>query len=322
VAAGGVHAQDTIPIVGKLAVEPGSGPVATVVDPALPRRLAAPILVGGTGRSGTTIVAHLLGHHPHVSEVPFEARFHTDADGLPALFAESEPLSKFLSTMWSRWFVELYNPPDPPAGGLDRIISRRQLADALFEFTERFDADPVRASRALIRTALDRVAADGGSLTWVEASPRNVLFAEPLLRIFPRMRLLVCVRDGRDVAASLARLGWTESFDTGLAWWEGRTRKSSAGLGRLPEGIAHVFEFEDLAVRRREQTYAALLDHLTLTDAPEMRAAFESKMPPQRANVGRWSRGISGSERKRRDALYSAARERLLRDRVGLVPAA
>ena len=72
----------------------------------MPRCLPAPIPIGGTGRSGTTIVAHLLGHHPIVAEVPFEARFHTDADGLPTLFADRESMAKFVSTMWSRWFVD------------------------------------------------------------------------------------------------------------------------------------------------------------------------------------------------------------------------
>ncbi|HXS34975.1 MAG TPA: sulfotransferase [Solirubrobacterales bacterium] len=288
----------------------------------MPRRLPSPILIGGTGRSGTTALAHLLGHHPVVGEVPFEARFHTDADGLPALWEDHASMTRFVSTMWSRWFVQLHNPPDPSRGGLDRIMSRGELRDALFSFTEEFGANPIRASRLFMRAVLDRVPSGEGKLTWVEASPRNVLFAPPLLQIFPRMRLVVCVRDGRDVAASLASLGWTESFDSGLAWWEDRTRKCSAALEHLPADTAHVVQLEDLAIRRRDQTYSELIEWLALPDSPAMRSAFASEMPVEEANVGRWGRGVSAVERRRRDRLYSAMLERLERDRVSLVPIA
>ena len=42
-----------------------------------------PILVGGTGRSGSTIVGHLLDHHPELTLTrPMEVRFITGNDGL------------------------------------------------------------------------------------------------------------------------------------------------------------------------------------------------------------------------------------------------
>ena len=42
-----------------------------------------PILVGGTGRSGSTIVGHLLDHHPDLTLTrPMEVRFITGNDGI------------------------------------------------------------------------------------------------------------------------------------------------------------------------------------------------------------------------------------------------
>lgn len=44
---------------------------------------ARPILVGGTGRSGSTIVGHLLDHHPALTlSRPMEVRFIAGNDGL------------------------------------------------------------------------------------------------------------------------------------------------------------------------------------------------------------------------------------------------
>ena len=45
--------------------------------------LESPVLVGGTGRSGSTIVGHLLDHHPQLTLTrPMEVRFITGNDGI------------------------------------------------------------------------------------------------------------------------------------------------------------------------------------------------------------------------------------------------
>lgn len=40
------------------------------------------VFVGGTGRSGTTVVFHVLGSHPHITAGPDELRIHADPGGL------------------------------------------------------------------------------------------------------------------------------------------------------------------------------------------------------------------------------------------------
>jgi hypothetical protein len=44
--------------------------------------LDRPIFIGGTGRSGTTILKRVLGRHPAVYAIPLESRFLVDTDGL------------------------------------------------------------------------------------------------------------------------------------------------------------------------------------------------------------------------------------------------
>jgi hypothetical protein len=44
------------------------------------------IFIGGVGRSGTTILRHLLDQHPRIYSIPLETRFIVDADGVYDLY--------------------------------------------------------------------------------------------------------------------------------------------------------------------------------------------------------------------------------------------
>ena len=229
-------------------------------------------------------------------------------------------MDQFIDLMWTRWFVKLYNPPHPPRGGLDQIMSRAELEQVLAEFAVRYERDSLFACRLLIRDVLDRIARDHAKRTWVEASPRNALFAAQLGRMFPRLQMIVCVRDGRDVAASLVRLGWLSDFAEGLRWWADRTRKCHASLAHLRPQSRYVLQFEDLAVRKRAETYSDLLAWLSLEDSEAMRDEFERLMPPDKANVGRWAVGFSEQERRVHEGLYAETLGRLEEEGVGLLP--
>lgn len=53
--------------------------------------MLTPIFIGGTGRSGTTILSKVLGRHPDCFALPIESRFITDPDGLISLYKSLYP---------------------------------------------------------------------------------------------------------------------------------------------------------------------------------------------------------------------------------------
>src|SRR3954465_10433695 len=71
------------------------------------RPLAKPppvLFVAGTGRSGTHVLAKLLGKHSKMALVPGEGRFHVEASGYPGPLAGGLAKKQFLRRLRGFWW--------------------------------------------------------------------------------------------------------------------------------------------------------------------------------------------------------------------------
>src|ERR671934_878345 len=62
------------------------------------------VFVGGTGRSGTHILARLLAKHERLALVPVEVRFHVDDRGFPGLLAGDVSREQFVRRLRGFWW--------------------------------------------------------------------------------------------------------------------------------------------------------------------------------------------------------------------------
>jgi hypothetical protein len=279
----------------------------------------SPAFVGGSGRSGTTVVGHLLGNHSQYAHPPYEVKFHTDpAAGLPGLLSGSTTVEAFLERMRTFWFRRL--APDGKEYGLFRSTSREDLERALRVFAKAFERAPIGASRALVHSIVDPVARTEGKVSWVDTTPSTMSCATTLARIFPAARFVHMVRDGRDVASSVARRAWgPASFGEGLEWWAERLRVAERQARAVGPEKVLVLRFEELADRSREASYGRLLDFLALDDEPAMREYFERRLTPARANLGRWHE-LEPADRELADRRYPELLEILRSEGITCAP--
>ena len=301
-------------------------------DPAGRRddRLAEPFFSGGSGRSGTTIVGKLLSRHPQVAlNVPVEAKFLTGRYGLcdvvdARLAARHDSLRDWLVSsrlvhgnvsvferhLRGQWFRQVYG--DGVARGLCQGIDRPALDAALRGFRRRLRADPAGAAARLAHDLLDPPAKRLGKPRWIDTTPRNAWRADSLVRIFPDLRIVHMVRDGRDVAASVSTRYWgPDDVDDALGMWETRLMRIGRSLAEVPPSQVLTVQFEDLVVRRRTETVERLLDFLGLEPHGGVRAYLARQMPPARGNVGRWARDLDAGQQRDVTRRYEAALERL-----------
>jgi Sulfotransferase family len=269
----------------------------------------APIFVGGTGRSGTTILARLIGRHPEHEVIPVEARFHCSPDGLPGVLDGSVTPEEFAQRMRAQW----YHPPGR-APKLGAFVERDAFEAALARFLGAVATDGVAAARALIEELFGAYARARHKPGWVEMTPINAMWgAPPLARMFPELKLVYVMRDGRDVASSLVSLGWVKSVEEALAWWEERMLKAHVACALLPARSLHMIRFEQLLVEDRAGTLQRLCDFMGWPRQPLLERFLERRMPAQDAHVGRWRTHSSAAEQTYLRQAYPASLRRLAR---------
>lgn len=287
--------------------------------------LNRPIFVGGMSRSGTTVVGRgLLNRHPEIAcTIPAEMWFLTDAGGLCDVANPRRDRAWWTSQVdlvvrhrrwnrvdhfcdrmrtfwWSRsWWKE------GEQRGLFQSVKPEQLEEALSDFRTNYHRDSIAAARQLASDLLDPSAVARGKLRWVDTTPRNVVRADRLIRVFPDLQMINMIRDGRDVASSLVARPWgSNDFDEALRLWFRRMREGHAALGALPAGQAITVDLARLVRTDRKQEYERILEFLDVDDDPRMRRFFRRRMNADEAHMGRWSARMSAQQAARVTSVY------------------
>jgi len=206
-----------------------------------------PIFVGGCSRSGTTLLAAMLGSSPDVVTVP-EAEFKWDVlkdgttfDGRVQLGSMVDFLSQ--DPKFAYWGVPL--PSLMPA-------ERRQLIS-------------LGSLLSLLAAAYARSVDKPAATVWVDHTPANIRHICTLADVCPDARFVHIVRDGRAVAASVMPLDFGPNTPAEAAdYWSSQVAMGLAAADRLGDDRVATVRFEDLLQRPRE-ALTALCGRLDLT---------------------------------------------------------
>lgn len=224
----------------------------------------APIVIGGCGSSGTTVIRRALNRHPEIDCGPESTVF---------LARISSPA----------YLAERFGFPEARIRGWQRA-SRSQP-----EFIDRFQAACLAAS---------------GKTIWAEKTPRNVLRLRYIFQHFPRARFVHVIRDGRDVTCSLLNRPWMKLPKSGRGtqgavelcadYW---VTHVTAGLKYRGDARYAEVGYEDF-VADPEGTLRRLLKALGVPWHDEVlgeSSGEDSRI--HRTSIGRWKTELSSDER-------------------------
>jgi Sulfotransferase family len=273
----------------------------------------SPIFTGGTGRSGSTIVGHLLDHHPDVTLTrPMEVRFIAGNQGFADALAkgrsaEGEAAAELaVDRILNRWFFRAENV------GLHTSMSKEFLEEQCNVYLNHFMNNPLEATHEFVYAVMAKVAEGCGASRWVDTTPANARKANLLGPIYPHYKVIVVVRDGRDVAASFVHqdFGPNDIF-AALAQWEQRMIKAHKAAEKSPAGKVLTIDLQNLVVNERKHTVAQILAHCDLPPSEEMNTWFDETVTVAGAHTGRWRRDFDESTCQAIDGVYLESCERL-----------
>lgn len=277
------------------------------------------VFVGGTGRSGTHVVARLLGRHSRLLNISNEVRFHVDPGGFPDLLAGRTSADRFVRRLRGRWWRGLALQR-LSLRGLFRHVDPGAFDDACAAFRRDFDEAPEAACRALFFALLGPLAVAAGKPGIVEQSCDTIAQAQTLHRLFPEAKFIHVVRDGRDTAASrVAQARWLarpRTLSQGIEWWDGRMRRIDVGVRAVPNDQFLAVSLDELVELRRRATYHRLRRFVELKQEPLMRRFFRQQMSGSHGNVERWRRRMSPDRQRLIGERYVAVLDGLERDSI------
>lgn len=272
-----------------------------------------PVFIGGTGRSGTTILLNLLNRHPdfHAS-MPREIKYLTSRHGLVDLaltrplgieenlksrrnnlIARALPLlgksklSLFEKELLGSWWSETGKKGNQR--GLVQGITREELGHALEEFKASYEDDRVRASRTFFETLSRAQMKDGVKRYFGDSTPVNIMQADLIDQLLPGSKFINVIRDGRDVASSVVQEKWgpSEHF-AALDWWKNRIVTGQMALSKIQTQNKLEIRIEDLVIHHREETLERIKNFLELPNHARLGKYFEEEILPEKLHAGRW----------------------------------
>ena len=235
----------------------------------------APILVGGCGRSGTTLLQVILDAHPELCCVNESSIMH---------------LGKLDTS-------KLANRIDLP---IERV---REIADSSPRHSQ------------FVERLCNEFAANLDKTRWADKSPRNVRRLPYIFKHFPKARFVHMLRDGRDAACSLRTHPKYKRINGELVemkTWKRMEDCAQRWQNDVSEGLAwrghpgyHELRYEDL-VSKPEQVLPELFEFIGAPWTPEVleyhRVEERSQKDPgfQKplfvSSVSRWRKNMSPAD--------------------------
>jgi len=160
--------------------------------------MSDPIFVVGVPRSGTTLLAAMLGGHSRLACGP-ETHFFSAStpEGLQAAVADPDWPRKAVALLCSLTLFGGRKAVD------DYGFSRAEL--------EHYLAAREPSVRAMLEALTAQHAARLGKPRWVEKTPPHLQCLDEIRRHFPGAPIIRIIRDPRDVVASLCGMPWTST---------------------------------------------------------------------------------------------------------------
>lgn len=213
-----------------------------------------PVFIVGTPRSGTTLFRLIIDSHPEIAITP-ESSF---------LFRKTALWNRLYPDISNQYTMQLFlddlrKLPQVKAW-LPEICTARKLMQ---------DNKKIATFSEFIDAVFTCYAQTKGKERWGDKTPKNLHAIDQIIALFPSAKILIIVRDCRDVALSLRKAEFSKvSCISAARRWQKDAAITRRAIRKYGEQISLV-RYEDL-LKAPGKIVKAVLDFLDLSDDPEI----------------------------------------------------
>lgn len=249
--------------------------------------------IGGTGRSGTSILGKLMAYVPHLRYFA-EPKLVNDQRGICGLISGNAGPDQF------RQFVHERRSRIVPVSITHRAGSYQpyytpEILDAVMSMAFSVK-DKLHSYRLLLEGIYKQGWQESGDRYWVDKSPGTVKLVHVLYELFPNMRYVHIIREPKDVYASVKAQKWGPTdVNEFISWYNDiltEAKKSKAGV---PEGQYFVISLESL-LEDAEHELRRVMDFFELEANDQVIRKCTSRISGGRMHNKRWEQDISAEE--------------------------
>lgn len=258
------------------------------------------IFSGGTGRSGTTIVARLLSRHSAIAmSKPAEIKFLTSGNGLldlslgkkvgryrRFLVTDRLHLERFRYRLYHDWWIR--DAKNGSKTGLSSGMTKKELDEIFAELKKHYEKDKQLAIQVFMHRYVKTQLGQSRKSIWIDTTPVNIFRANEIAQLFPEAKFIHMIRDGRDVISSVIRERWgPSSYEEGLIWYRKRMIRNIKNVLSL-KGKAITIRLENLVIDDREKQLQSLMNFLKLKPEKHLIDFFNKNVLASSISQGRW----------------------------------
>lgn len=244
-----------------------------------------PIFVGGTGRSGTTILLEYLSKHPQISASnPPEIQILTAKGGLLDLY-ENNNVNNF-----EDYIFEIRKEKENGYFSFINSIEDERIKYLIDELKNSFDKNK---QNSIIKFYTSLFEKENKYLS--DSSTDNISKAHKIDKIFFNAKFIHMVRDGRDSAYSDYQIMKNNKFYTeiktpydALDLWHKKIIKCFKSLSLIDVDKYINIRLEDLVINNREFEKNKILKFLCLENKNDMNLFFDNQIIKEKMSIGKW----------------------------------
>ncbi len=147
--------------------------------------IPAPIFIVGPGRSGTTLLSKILDAHSLITILPETGMFGSLSQyGCSEVFENRWQYIAFMNDLWNRLRYE--------KDVASQIVAEEAQRRPTF----------TGPARTVLETLGESYAKSRGATIWGEKTPWHLFWLPQIQRLFPSARIIITIRDPRDILLS------------------------------------------------------------------------------------------------------------------------